>query len=106
VYTAASGERRARVHIRGHSEDNLRRSLRTVLMYAEQDMALNSQVQSSFNEQVKDLVFNLHMILTDTVKMKELRNDHQTLMDLMYRIAKGATSCASSMWVCRLPNVA
>jgi hypothetical protein len=65
-------------------------------MYAEQDMALNSQVQSSFNEQVKDLVFNLHMILTDTVKMKELRNDHQTLMDLMYRIAKGARQLSNT----------
>eukprot|EP00061_Rhincodon_typus_P007624 g29493.t1 len=38
---------------------------------------------------VQDLVFNLHMILTDTVKMKEHQEDPEMLMDLMYRIAKG-----------------
>lgn len=39
--------------------------------------------------QVHDLVFNLHMILSDTVKMKEFQEDPEMLMDLMYRIAKG-----------------
>ena len=39
--------------------------------------------------QVSDLVFNLHMILSDTVKMKEFQEDHEMLLDLMYRIAKG-----------------
>nr|CAD7198766.1 unnamed protein product [Timema douglasi] len=39
--------------------------------------------------QVKDLVFNLHMILSDTVKMKEFQEDPEMLLDLMYRIAKG-----------------
>ncbi|TFJ98337.1 sodium-dependent phosphate transporter 1 [Platysternon megacephalum] len=38
---------------------------------------------------VQDLVFNLHMILTDTVKMKEHQEDPEMLIDLMYRIAKG-----------------
>lgn len=38
---------------------------------------------------MKDLVFNLHMILSDTVKMKEYTNDFEMLMDLMYRVAKG-----------------
>uniref|UniRef100_A0A914RX13 Uncharacterized protein n=1 Tax=Parascaris equorum TaxID=6256 RepID=A0A914RX13_PAREQ len=38
---------------------------------------------------VKDLVFNLHMILSDTVKMKEYTNDFEMLIDLMYRVAKG-----------------
>lgn len=40
-----------------------------------------------FNQklQVKDLVFNLHMILTDTVKMKEHQQDPEMLIDLMYR---------------------
>jgi dedicator of cytokinesis protein 6/7/8 len=38
---------------------------------------------------VKDLVFNLHMILSDTVKMKSFSNDFEMLIDLMYRIAKG-----------------
>lgn len=35
--------------------------------------------------QVQDLVFNLHMILTDTVKMKEHQEDPEMLIDLMYR---------------------
>ena len=39
--------------------------------------------------QVQDLVFNLHMILSDTVKMKEFQEDPEMLLDLMYRIAKG-----------------
>ena len=38
---------------------------------------------------MKDLVFNLHMILSDTVKMKEFQEDPEMLLDLMYRIAKG-----------------
>jgi hypothetical protein len=42
-----------------------------------------------FHFKVKDLVFNLHMILSDTVKMKEFQEDPEMLMDLMYRIAKG-----------------
>ncbi|KAK7889917.1 hypothetical protein WMY93_025477 [Mugilogobius chulae] len=40
-------------------------------------------------DQVQDLVFNLHMILSDTVKMKEHQEDPEMLIDLMYRIAKG-----------------
>ena len=43
----------------------------------------------SLTLQVSDLVFNLHMILSDTVKMKEFQEDHEMLLDLMYRIAKG-----------------
>ena len=35
------------------------------------------------------MVFNLHMILSDTVKMKEYLDDPEMHMDLMYRIAKG-----------------
>ena len=35
------------------------------------------------------MAFNLHMILSDTVKMKEFQKDHEMLLDLMYRIAKG-----------------
>ena len=34
-------------------------------------------------------MFNLHMILSDTVKMKEFQEDPEMLLDLMYRIAKG-----------------
>ena len=41
------------------------------------------------SRQVRDLVFNLHMILSDTVKMKEFQEDPEMLLDLMYRIAKG-----------------
>uniref|UniRef100_A0A673M805 Dedicator of cytokinesis protein 7-like n=1 Tax=Sinocyclocheilus rhinocerous TaxID=307959 RepID=A0A673M805_9TELE len=68
------------------NEEHLRRSLKTILTYAEDDLELRD---SPFPEQVQDLVFNLHMILTDTVKMKEHQQDPEMLIDLMYRIAKG-----------------
>ncbi|XP_077186092.1 dedicator of cytokinesis protein 6 isoform X3 [Paroedura picta] len=68
------------------SEDHLRRSLKTILSYTEEDLELR---QTTFAEQVQDLVFNLHMILSDTVKMKEHQEDPDMLIDLMYRIAKG-----------------
>ncbi|CAM4344958.1 unnamed protein product [Leuciscus chuanchicus] len=68
------------------NEEHLRRSLKTILTYAEDDLELRD---STFPEQVQDLVFNLHMILTDTVKMKEHQQDPEMLLDLMYRIAKG-----------------
>ncbi|XP_059588313.1 dedicator of cytokinesis protein 6 isoform X4 [Alligator mississippiensis] len=71
---------------RSLSEEHLRRSLRTLLTYAHDDPELH---HSPFPEQVQDLVFNLHMILTDTVKMKEHQEDPEMLIDLMYRIAKG-----------------
>ncbi|ERE75831.1 dedicator of cytokinesis protein 6 [Cricetulus griseus] len=63
------------------SEEHLRRSLKTILTYAEEDIGLRD---STFAEQVQDLMFNLHMILTDTVKMKEHQEDPEMLMDLMY----------------------
>ncbi|VDP40262.1 unnamed protein product [Soboliphyme baturini] len=66
------------------NEENLRRSLKTVLIYAAED-----STDAFFAEQVKDLMFNLHMILSDTVKMKEFQHDFEMLTDLMYRIAKG-----------------
>ncbi|KAM5238041.1 dedicator of cytokinesis protein 6 [Ctenodactylus gundi] len=68
------------------SEEHLRRSLKTILTYAEEDVGLGD---STFAEQVQDLMFNLHMILTDTVKMKEHEQDPEMLIDLMYRIARG-----------------
>ncbi|KPJ13246.1 Dedicator of cytokinesis protein 6 [Papilio machaon] len=68
------------------SEEALRRALKTVLVYAERDVELQD---TSFPEQVKDLVFNLHMILSDTVKMKEFQQDPEMLLDLMHRIARG-----------------
>ncbi|KAG8196069.1 hypothetical protein JTE90_007809 [Oedothorax gibbosus] len=71
---------------RNFNEEYLRHSLKTILVYAEDDTEL--QV-TTFPEQVHDLVFNLHMILSDTVKMKEFQEDPEMLMDLMYRIAKG-----------------
>lgn len=72
------------------NEDCLRRSLKTILNYAETDSHSDSQrLNACFTEQVKDLVFNLHMILSDTVKMKEYANDFEMTLDLMYRIAKG-----------------
>lgn len=91
------------------NEDSLRRALKTILLYAEQDSDLQDtsfpeqvnyiilQFSALFirnnveclNYQVKDLVFNLHMILSDTVKMKEFQEDPEMLLDLMHRIAKG-----------------
>ncbi|XP_071486500.1 dedicator of cytokinesis protein 7-like [Diadema antillarum] len=68
------------------NEEYLRRSLKTILTYAEEDAELQ---QTTFPEQVRDQVFNLHMILSDTVKMKEFKEDTEMLVDLMYRIAKG-----------------
>ncbi|CAG9768957.1 unnamed protein product [Ceutorhynchus assimilis] len=68
------------------SDDSLRRSLKTILEYGERDLELQ---ETTFPEQVRDLVFNLHMILSDTVKMKEFQEDPEMLLDLMYRIAKG-----------------
>lgn len=67
-------------------EEFLRRSLKTILTYAENDEDLKS---TSFPEQVRDMIVNFHMILSDTVKMKEHKEDPEMLIDLMYRIAKG-----------------
>uniref|UniRef100_A0A7N6AHZ5 Dedicator of cytokinesis 8 n=1 Tax=Anabas testudineus TaxID=64144 RepID=A0A7N6AHZ5_ANATE len=58
-------------------EEFLRRSLRTILAYAEED----SEMQNT--------QLNLNSILSDTVKMREFQEDPEMLMDLMYRIAKG-----------------
>uniref|UniRef100_A0A1A9V7X6 Peptidase S1 domain-containing protein n=1 Tax=Glossina austeni TaxID=7395 RepID=A0A1A9V7X6_GLOAU len=50
------------------SEQSLWRALKTILVYAE----FNTDLQDkSFPEQVQDFVFNLHTILSDTVKLKE-----------------------------------
>ncbi|ELU18915.1 hypothetical protein CAPTEDRAFT_161690 [Capitella teleta] len=68
------------------NEEFLRKSLKTILTYAEADVELQ---ETTFPEQVRDLVFNLHMILSDTVKMKEFQEDPEMLLDLMFRIAKG-----------------
>ncbi|XP_019862178.1 PREDICTED: dedicator of cytokinesis protein 7-like, partial [Amphimedon queenslandica] len=68
------------------NEHHLRRSLKTLILYAEGD---DDMYQTSFPEQVKELAINLHRILLDTVKMKSFQNDHEMLMDLMYRISKG-----------------
>ncbi|XP_056152523.1 dedicator of cytokinesis protein 8 [Lampris incognitus] len=67
-------------------EEHLRRSLRTILAYAEEDAEMqNTQLPS----QVDELLRNLNSILSDTVKMREFQEDPEMLMDLMYRIAKG-----------------
>ncbi|XP_070690098.1 dedicator of cytokinesis protein 8 [Pempheris klunzingeri] len=67
-------------------EEYLRRSLCTILAYAEEDTAMhNTQLPS----QVDELLRNLNSILSDTVKMREFQEDPEMLMDLMYRIAKG-----------------
>ena len=38
---------------------------------------------------MRELVFNLHIILSNTVKMKEFQEAPEMLLDLMYRIARG-----------------
>jgi hypothetical protein len=69
------------------SEQSLRRAFKTILVYVETEA--EDLQETSFPEQVKDLLFNLHMILSDTVKMKEYQEDPEMLLDLMNRIAKG-----------------
>lgn len=68
------------------NEEYLRKALKTIITYAQTDLQMKS---SPFPEQVRELVFNLHMILTDTVKMKEYEEDKEMYIDLQYRIAKG-----------------
>nr|XP_006137919.1 dedicator of cytokinesis protein 8 isoform X1 [Pelodiscus sinensis] len=68
------------------NEEYLRRSLRTILAYAEEDVDMQP---TQFPIQVKELLRNLNNILSDTVKMREFQEDPEMLMDLMYRIAKG-----------------
>ncbi|XP_041104640.1 dedicator of cytokinesis protein 8-like isoform X1 [Polyodon spathula] len=67
-------------------EDYLRRSLRTILAYAEEDVEMQP---TQLPCQVEELLRNLNSILSDTVKMREFQEDPEMLMDLMYRIAKG-----------------
>uniref|UniRef100_S4RAV1 Uncharacterized protein n=1 Tax=Petromyzon marinus TaxID=7757 RepID=S4RAV1_PETMA len=64
------------------SEDALRRSLHTMLAYAAAD---GDMQPTTFPLQVRELVLNLQTILSDTVKMKEYKQDPEMLMDLMYR---------------------
>ncbi|KAL5265112.1 hypothetical protein ACHWQZ_G006003 [Mnemiopsis leidyi] len=66
----------------------LKRSLITLQNYAENDKELAS---TRFPEQVKEVSKNLFMIMRDTVRMNEVKQDKDSAMriDLMYRIAKG-----------------
>ncbi|XP_034266183.1 dedicator of cytokinesis protein 8 isoform X2 [Pantherophis guttatus] len=68
------------------NEEYLRRSLRTILAYAEEDLEMQSTLLPG---QVEELLHNLNCILSDTVKMRQFQEDPEMLMDLMYRIAKG-----------------
>ncbi|NXO05322.1 DOCK8 protein, partial [Rhinopomastus cyanomelas] len=68
------------------NEEFLRRSLRTILAYAEEDVEMQA---TPFPIQAEELLCNLNSILSDTVKMREFQEDPEMLMDLMYRIAKG-----------------
>ncbi|KAH0628292.1 hypothetical protein JD844_009217 [Phrynosoma platyrhinos] len=68
------------------NEEYLRKSLRTILAYAEEDVDMKPTL---FPAQVEELLCNLNSILSDTVKMREFQEDPEMLMDLMYRIAKG-----------------
>ncbi|XP_061484809.1 dedicator of cytokinesis protein 8 isoform X2 [Rhineura floridana] len=68
------------------NEEYLRKSLRTILAYAQEDVDMQPTL---FPAQVNELLCNLNSILSDTVKMREFQEDPEMLMDLMYRIAKG-----------------
>ncbi|CAH2294063.1 dedicator of cytokinesis 8 isoform X1 [Pelobates cultripes] len=68
------------------NEEYLRKSLRTILAYAEEDEEMQPTL---FPAQVDELLSNLNSILSDTVKMRAFQEDPEMLMDLMYRIAKG-----------------
>ncbi|RDD36831.1 Dedicator of cytokinesis protein 6 [Trichoplax sp. H2] len=74
----------------GHSEsvnvDGIRKSLKNLLAYADYGKELQD---TTFYEQIHELVYNLHTILSDTINMKVYEEDPQMLLDLMYRIAKG-----------------
>ncbi|XP_018426758.1 PREDICTED: dedicator of cytokinesis protein 8 [Nanorana parkeri] len=68
------------------NEEYLRKSLRSILAYAEEDEDMQTTL---FPAQVNELLNNLNSILSDTVKMRAFQKDPEMLMDLMYRIAKG-----------------
>ncbi|XP_025407791.1 dedicator of cytokinesis protein 7 isoform X2 [Sipha flava] len=87
----ATGE--SRKEVLSFNEEYLRRVLKTILLYAERDSA--ELQNTTFPDQVKDLVLNLHTILSDTVQMKEYSQDPDMLMDLMYRVAKGYQQTSS-----------
>lgn len=53
------------------NEHHLRRSLKTLIEYAEHDDEMR---ESTFPDQVRELSLNLHRILLDTVKMQEFQD--------------------------------
>lgn len=66
----------------------LRKSLRTILTYADGDTDLQ---ESAFPSQVKDLATNLYMILCDTVKLREAKVNHSNVMNVfkgLFRIIR------------------
>ncbi|OTF77624.1 dedicator of cytokinesis protein 7-like protein, partial [Euroglyphus maynei] len=68
------------------NEINIRNALNNILLYALND---DSVRETQFPNQVRELVYNLIMILSDTMQMKEHEKDPLMLLDLMYRVAKG-----------------
>ncbi|XP_065315700.1 dedicator of cytokinesis protein 6-like [Gordionus sp. m RMFG-2023] len=64
----------------------LRRSLKTLLTYAEQDTHMRG---TSFPRQVQALASTLASILTDTAKIIKYRTDPEMLLDCMHRVADG-----------------
>ncbi|XP_078224063.1 dedicator of cytokinesis protein 9-like isoform X1 [Callithrix jacchus] len=65
------------------NEEHLRRSLRTILAYLEEDTAMQ---MTRFPIEVEEFLCNLNSILYDTVKMREFRKDPEMLIDLMYSL--------------------
>lgn len=72
------------------NEDNIRHSLKAIISYMKHDAITNNALKdTSFNNQVTTMIFNLSTIIMDTCQMKNYTDDFEMLIDLMYRIAKG-----------------
>jgi hypothetical protein len=72
------------------NEDNIRHSLKTIISFMKHDTILDKSLNdTSFNNQVTTMIFNLSTIIMDTCQMKNYSDDFEMLIDLMFRIAKG-----------------
>jgi len=74
----------------GLNDDGLGISLRTLLAYSGKapDSTATGNNKSPLPGLIKELSVGLHLILTDTVKMRAYYDDHEMLIDLMHRLAR------------------
>ena len=54
--------------VKNCNADNVRKALRTILAYADAD---DEVMNSTFQDQVHELIGNMHMILRDTINLTE-----------------------------------